>query len=185
MGDHLELSHPEALKKNEMALQHFDMLFPEGVTYHGNEYFVKPERRIIGENRQFEPRFGLNATIELIFEYVRRSHFPDRPSRFQSFFAFDSEGDTNRFIREKTKLADPAYVWEVECEHEPFRADMNLLDIGGSVICVSYFAHKYWSGESGSDRPLWEFLLPRSVFVRKCIAEKKMNDRGGIYTRYL
>jgi hypothetical protein len=139
----------------DVLQQHLDRLFPGGVTGHGNQYFVGFQ--IIGPIQE--------PAIELLFEYVRRAEFPDRPSRFESGFAFDTVEGARRFRGDMG--AAGAAIWEVEAE-SAFQADMNYLKlVGASALTVSYFAHRYWSGESSAPEsapePYWEQLLAPPV----------------------
>jgi hypothetical protein len=137
--------------------EHLDALFPNGVTEHGRQYLVQAQ--VIAAQ---EP------ALELLFEYVRRASFPDRPSRFQSLFGFGSLGDALRFRNDMN--AERARIWRVEVS-DAFRADMNYLKlVGASALTVSYFAHRYWSGSSSSPEsspePRWEYLLRPAAVTR-------------------
>jgi len=132
--------------------KHVDAMFPDGVSKHGDLYFLNNESRA-------------NVTgpaIELLFEYVRRAHFPDKPSRFASFFAVDSLPAAIEFNAKYGGGA--AAIWEVEANAH-FRGDMTLLTSGQSNLFYSYFAHLYWSGEAGPEKPFWEILLACPVKV--------------------
>jgi hypothetical protein len=133
------------------ALQvHFDALFPKGVTAHGEQYFVQPTAAL-----------KIDGLIELVFEYVRRSHFSRCPSRAQSFFAWGTMEDAIIFMN--ITGYPQASIWEVEAE-EAFKCDMNWLKAADSVLVMSYRAHQYWQGSS-SDQPFWEFLLKPPVRI--------------------
>ena len=94
------------VKYNDVNLRelqdHVDFLFPEGVTSHGERYMLKGET----------PAIGVSPVIELLFEYVRRTHFPSCPSRFQSVFAFETIAQAVNF---KTKYGTSgSLIWEGE-----------------------------------------------------------------------
>jgi hypothetical protein len=133
---------------------HIDAMFPEGVTSHGELYFLR---------NASHPRLA-SPQIELVFEYVRRAMYPHRPSRLQSFFAFESLTQAVEFRRRFRN--DQGVVWMVEAD-KFFQADMHLLTTGTSILLYSYFAGKYWKGEPGPS-PFWEVLLapPVSVLCR-------------------
>ena len=131
---------------------HVDFLFLNGVTSHGERYMVRGQA----------PAKGVNEVIELLFEYVRRSHFPSRPSRFQSVFAFESIEQTKSF-RNEYGTSD-SLIWEVESDIA-FKTDMRLLTLQGSLLILSYNAHQYWSGMSSGNNPVWEYLLVPPVRV--------------------
>jgi len=81
---------------------HIDSLFPDGVTSHGERYMLRGQAQDM----------GVNEIIELLFEYVRKSHFPSRPSRFQSVFAFENIDQAVSFGN-KYRTSD-SLIWEVE-----------------------------------------------------------------------
>lgn len=136
--------------------EHVNFLFPNGVSSHGEQYFLDPNSIIRGKD----------PIIELIFEYVRRSYFKNLPSRFESVFAFGSIKDVKNY-----KCNFDGIVWEVESE-KFFKADASYLDLGNSILCSSYNAHNYWSGLCSSE-PQWELLLIPPVKVIKPIGKIK------------
>lgn len=145
---------------NPRELQlHTDEMFPDGVSQHGEHYFLKngSQAKLASPN------------IEILFEYVRRAHYQNKPSRFQSVFAFESIEQALTF---KQKFGTPdSLIWEVESK-ESFKADMNLLTIGNnSILVYSYFAHLYWQGQT-RENPFWEHLLVPPVRIIKKIDEK-------------
>lgn len=139
---------------------HVDSLFPDGLTSHGEIYMLRGETSAM----------GINGNIELLFEYVRRSYFTSRPSRLQSFFAFEDINQTVNFIDKYIKT--DSLIWEVKSE-VVFKADMNLLTLQGSVLTVSYNAHRYWKGSPGGENPFWEYLMVPPVRVIRKIEVKK------------
>ncbi len=133
---------------------HVDSLFPDGVTRHGEHYMLKGQTSAMDRNK--------SPTIELLFEYVRRSHFPSRPSRFQSIFAFENIDQAVSF-RNKYGKSD-GLIWEVESD-AAFKADMLLLTLKDSLLRLSYNAHQYWRGMSSGNNPVWEYLMVPPVRV--------------------
>jgi len=131
---------------------HIDSLFPDGVTSHGERYMLKGQT----------PAKGVNEVIELLFDYVRKSHFPSRPSRFQSVFAFENIDQAVSFGNEYG--TSDSLIWEVESD-VAFKADMRLLTLQGSLLGLSYNAHRYWSGISSGNNPVWEYLMVPPVRV--------------------
>lgn len=137
---------PEELQK------HVNMLFPGGVSSHGEQYFLQGQTLAN----------SVNSVLEIIFEYVRRSNFQERPSRCQTFFAFDDIKQAEEFNR---KTNSDGSIWQVECDSY-FRADMNLLNLNNSLLVVSNNAYKYWKGLPDTD-VFWEYLLRPPVRVIK------------------
>jgi hypothetical protein len=133
--------------------QHVDLLFPDGLSRHGERYFLK---------NYMSPRLSA-PSIEMLFEYVRRACYPERPSRFQSMFAFES---LNEAVAFKSRYGNgQGTIWQIE-SIEYFKADMGLLVFGNTILVHSYLAHKYWKGEAGQN-PIWEVLLIPPIRVIK------------------
>lgn len=141
--------------KPEVLNTHVTDMFPDGVSQHGNAYFLGSEQKAL----------IASPALELTFEYVRRALYPDRPSRFQSMFAVDSLESAKSFMKKYPN--DNSSIWEVEAE-TIFRANMNMLYAGDSILVTSYLANVYWAGESGPDNsPFWEYLLKCPVTIRE------------------
>lgn len=124
---------------------HARYLFPDGVLRHGTGHMLHDSREGI---------------IESFFEYVRRAGYPDRPSRFQSVFAFDGPQALMEFAKTHQGMGD---LWEVRADTF-FRADMSWLTVQGALMQWSYRADSYWQGKS-SEIPQWEYLLEPPVTV--------------------
>lgn len=141
----------------EKLQNHYNNLFPNGVTMHGDGYFAKSNNFTL-----------ISPSLELVFEYVRKANFLDKPSRAQSFFAVEPIHDIFRFADILNVDVHNLSVWEVECETY-HRANMRLLSVGSSNLVTSYYANEYWSGGTASDtEPFWEYLLvPPVKIVRR------------------
>jgi hypothetical protein len=135
--------------------RHVDDMFPQGVSRHGDQYFLGHQSLAT----------VASPSIELTFEYVRRAYFPDKPSRFVSWFAADSL-DGARAIRTRY-FQGVGRIWHVT-GGTAFRADMQLLHLRGSILQISQNAHTYWSG-AGGQNPQWEYLLTAPVTVLELI----------------
>jgi len=116
---------------------HVDNLYPSGLSAHGEQYLLRNDSR------------GNLASpiIELLFENVRKAHFPDRPSRFQSIFACCSIEEARQFRSSYGEINSP--IWEVYTEGPVFKGNMRLLDNNQTSLICSYLAHEYWSGHDG------------------------------------
>jgi hypothetical protein len=90
--------------------------FPSGLSSHGKTWLL---------DSNSEPHTRLR---EMVFEFVRRSSFPGKPSRFQSVFAFNTLDDAKAFCN--FYAAPGSAIWEVTAV-DSFRANMMLLDIRG------------------------------------------------------
>lgn len=138
----------------EKLQNHYNVLFPNGVTQHGNGYFAN------------EGKFEFTSPfIELLFEYVRRANFSDKPSRAESFFALDSPTKIKALASMLHVEIHNCTVWEVECETY-YTANMRLLSLRCSNLVTSYNANEYWScGTGGDPQPFWEYLLVPPVKI--------------------
>lgn len=161
----LELTRFQDLQPPELQT-HVDEMFPTGVSQHGDQYFLKNSSRAN----------IASPAVELLFEYVRRSHFPDKPSRFQSWFGVESLDDAKAF---RARFgAGTGTIWRVASK-EFLRANMNLLTSQQTTLAYSWFAHAYWRGESGPMNPFWEFLLVPPVQVLGAVVEPALEVREG------
>jgi hypothetical protein len=133
---------------------HVNAMFPDGVSAHGERYLLR---------NSAEAR-STNPMLELLFEYVRRSQYPHRPSRLQSLFGVDSL-DSAGVFQERYCDSVPA-IYQVEAAVS-FRADMNLLAADNSNLVMSYRANRYWAGEPGPEAPFWERILKCPVQIKK------------------
>lgn len=112
---------------------------------------------------------------EGIFEYVRKTEFPDCSSRIQSNYFYDNLTDILRLFEVDWNMKDKPerfqfHLYEIEVEDEaPQRRDMILFDeafdamwnrddIGYAFSC----ARKYFSGGQ-SQTPVWEILSDRKA----------------------
>ncbi|PND53624.1 DUF2441 domain-containing protein [Rhodococcus sp. ENV425] len=151
-GQTMELIRFDDVDPPELQ-EHLDMLFPKGVTAHGDNNFVKNDTH-----------FQISSyTIELVWENVRRAHFPTTPSRFQSVFAVETLRAAQAF-RNAFGQADHK-IWIVEAQSS-FRANMDLLRNASTALVTSYLAHLYWAQQSPSGHSeFWETLLTPPVRV--------------------
>lgn len=164
-GQELGLTTWTALPANkkipDSALQdHIEELFPDGVSAHGMGYLFWQRTFAFPAQPGFYDAAALDTMrshmIDILFEYVRRASFRERPSRYRSIFAWASLEDAQRFA---ASTGTPGVaVWELEGS-SVFEADMNLLGLG-LPLTSSLAAWRYWSGEAKHDvPPHWEHFL--------------------------
>ena len=147
----------------QVLQDHVDALFPNGVTQHGNNYFLAGNQAAT----------TVNPSIELLFEYVRRAAYPTAPSRFESVFACETLDDARAFRASPVWGNPAAAIFEVETESAAFRVDMTCLTLQGSILVASYLANRYWRQEPSElhlfggpqTPPSWEVLLSPPVRV--------------------
>jgi len=152
-GTHCSLVEHEGISPPEIA-DLINELCPGGVSHHGNLYLAKQHK---------QADVIRSADIEILFEWVRRSKYPSKPSRFQCIFAIGDLDAAAAFKREYQ--GEEAPVYKVVSEHG-FRADMRLLDPSVSPAVKSWFANLYWQGlPHPVVPPFWEWLVPCPVVI--------------------
>jgi hypothetical protein len=144
-------------------------LFPDGLTYQGLGYLYYQHLLFPHPGQGVSPGPEAEAMrsriIELLFELVRRTEFPERPSRLESVFGWETEEDARQFVASRPDTGQ-AVIWEVEGE-SVFRADMELLRLFTPLVSW-WLARRYWSGEANLDMPpRWEHLLKPPVRLTK------------------
>lgn len=138
-----------------------ESLYPEGLSNHGRYYSTL-------DLYDDDSDALWDVSIELLFELVRTAQFPERPSRFQSVFAFRALRDAERFVE---KYVDPPFtVWRVTAD-ESFTADMRLVHAEDYAHGAER-ARTYWRGSTHLERPLWEELLVPPVDVVETVEEQ-------------
>jgi hypothetical protein len=144
---------PDFVEAEEFSA-HLRGLYPDGLSVHGWEYLMRDLLTQIPGERVWAT---YESALEMIFESVRMSAFANAPSRFQSYFAWET-------IEAATEFSDDFPIYEVESETR-FRADQAWLRLGYQGAMTLLFAHRYWSG-APSVTPKWEILLSPPVYIR-------------------
>lgn len=185
--DTLELENELFINSDERVVVPQPMMetlrerYPEGLSRHGtrfacvhldsNDYvsFADDTMPLIGryqfENNETgahrqESREPFEPIIEWVFELVRSSEFPQRPSRFQSFFGFETRQEAAEF---RNRYGSDTQVVEVEYG-DGFTADMEALKCPSFADGLRH-ATTYWQGESSTTDPTWEILMQPPVEV--------------------
>lgn len=154
---YIDINSTDGDKSNTLLLQNkVDEMFPDGVSKHGEQYYISSS--LFNDT---------NCDIELIFELVRRYKYPDKLSRFESFFAVDKE-NIPIMLNQLRCNSNNVKIFEVECE-EYSKHDMKLLNKGGNLV-NTVFADLYWEGKT-LGCPTYEYLLKPPV---KIIREIKL-----------
>ena len=135
-------------------VDHLEKLCSQGLSQHGWSYLIE----------HLEPRQKTRTDLilnELGLEFIRWKHEINKPSRFQSLFAWDNIEDAIKFVTEEKAFPT---IYEVEAQGRFFRADMNL-SRRSRVESVL----KYWRREpldnSEKYTPIWECVLELPVKV--------------------
>lgn len=112
----------------------------------------------------------ISLQIDMQAENVRKSHFPDSPSRFKSIFAVPKLSDFSLW-RDSLQIDENASIFEIEYDPQTVvQLDATFLigSIGSDPFHQWESLFRYWSGEMSSN-PLPELLIPLPVFTRKCL----------------
>ena len=134
-------------------------LFPNGVSAHGNGYFLSAQALAS----------DLNYSIDWGLEFYRRSMHPSLPSRYTSIFACESLSDAIQFRSNYRHQSNGIY--EIDCDKERVhRGDMTLLMNNNSVLVYTYHFENYWNGTTISSNPFWEILIPMPVTIGRKVA---------------
>jgi len=133
-------------------------LFPSGLSSHGKSYLLD-QCLVVSTDQGPAPYAPHIPMIELVSELVRRSLFPEKPSRYTVLFAWSSLEEARAF----KESHGGGIIYEVEAK-SGCKADMNMLFLGGSGIGALLFAMKYWRGDA-SPNPKWEHLLVPPVQI--------------------
>lgn len=107
---------------------------------------------------------------EAIFEYVRRTQFPDSSSRVVSNYFYDDLEQCRRFYdftwsKASEELRSCVHMYEIEVDQTTLdKRDMRIYDIAYKNMCgeadlavITECARRYFAGEA-TDDPVWEYL---------------------------
>lgn len=119
----------------------FQNNFPNGISSHGVEYLLRNNNYLYDQNSNPLSYTNLSSSIEVIYEFVRQTKFPNLPSRFTCAFACETKTQPRIFFNNPTLP-----VYEISGNSRTFKADMTLLKIGPNHISTLVMAEKYWSG---------------------------------------
>lgn len=146
-------------------IQHIGAMFPEGFSRHGMQYF----RDGLPPNiTQQDYRSGV---VELLLEGTRRAHYPEKPSRYQSLFAFESL-DAARSFRAAMGMP-PNPIFSLHAGGRVHRGDMALYSLTDSWAAIDHRLHLYWQGKTLTQpgyTPKWECLLELPIVVGEKVA---------------
>ena len=115
---------------------------------------------------------GPGVLSELVWEIVRLREFPDRPSRLNCMFFWQTESAARNWLSFRTW---PSALYEVEViEHRAsFLTDLNRMELSSQVVTVAGMmdqARIYWAGTAGWDGS--EVLLEGRVRVVKWLSDR-------------
>ncbi len=139
-----------------------DFMFPEGVSSHGNYYYIS--NSLLNDT---------DCSIELVFELYRRTYHSNKISRFQSFFCVEKENILN-MIRRLNANPNEVNIFEIECD-EYEKHDMNLLHKNSNLV-NTVFCDLYWKGLS-MENSLYEILVKPPIKIGRAIKLDEICER--------
>ena len=115
---------------------------------------------------------GPGVVSELVWEVVRLREFPDRPSRLDCMFFWQTESEARNWLSFRTW---PSALYEVEViEHRAsLLTDMNRMELSSEVVAALGMmdqARRYWAGTAGAK--MTEVLLEGRVRVVKWLSDR-------------
>lgn len=160
--------------------------FPDGLSSHGLLYSSDFMHHL-----EFDDLSTFN--LEFVYELIRSKNFPDKLSRFQSLFAFESlDAIPNWLFLVSQNEMGTAQIVKLSVDHENYlKLDANLLGAGialhpmdndipeesyGKIFLHSasrYYdsAFKYWSGMCTAN-PRYEILIKPPISVAEIVVQK-------------
>ncbi len=149
----------EGVASADELARHLHDLFQSGLSMHGWEYFTTHRDFVNSQGKNYA---HYETALELILEFVRRDKFPQRPSRLQSYFAWDNLEAAIAFNTERKP------IFRVEAD-AAFHADQVWLRLSNQGVAAAFSAHQYWSG-APSKNPRWEFVMVPPVRILERVA---------------
>ncbi len=123
--------------------------YPSGVSSHGAQYLT---------GCPVDDAQRVSWAAEAVWEGVRASEFPDKPSRMTSWFACETLEDAHAFAGQ-FRFNQFVDIWRAEAT-VTHRGNMSLLNAIGVPVAVAHErAAAYWRGERGPASTLWEVLV--------------------------
>jgi hypothetical protein len=155
-GSHTQLMSVSALGEKHRWISDrgwtlIEQWFPRGLSRWGDFW-------LLHDHDHRDPE----RSIELTLEIVRRSLHPDRVSRFQGLFGFDSLERAEDFASSHDCRDKP--IWEITAASW-FMGDMKWLKACSLPVEEAAFAWGYWSGVPFDAEPDWEFVLSLPVDI--------------------
>jgi len=113
---------------------------------------------LVPKSDWMENQWRATQLVELLFEEIREREFLEKPSRFESFFAFETQSDAENFRMGYGRTN--CYIYQIQVEESAIThgADWHWLDCASmSLEVIEGRAREYWKGSCTED-PVWEWL---------------------------
>ena len=110
----------------------------------------------------YQPETGRQSVLfwETLYERSRKTYFPEKPSRLDSYFAFSTEADVEKF-RLRSHRMHKLKTFETNRCNVVHIGDMEHLDQIVPTMTANEAAvktHHYWQGTT-TENPLLEYLV--------------------------
>lgn len=143
---------------------HINRMYPGGFSRHGVQYYRDPPAPDpTGANHN-------SGLLELLLEATRAAYYPEKPSRFQSVFAWETVDAALKFKALYAQAEHP--IFELAPQARVHRGDMAIYALNQTIACIDHRLHLYWQGktlEFPGHQPVWEAVLELPVFVGKTV----------------
>ncbi|RDJ12429.1 DUF2441 domain-containing protein [Rhizobium grahamii] len=144
----------------EEVLKHMLALFPDGLSPHGWDHAIRPANVVVFTSATTSiTAVEHSCAIEMLFEFVRRENFKHRPSRFQSYYAFDSIAEVEEFTKLFPDKTFPIYELN---SAGVFKCDQKWMNVSDNIGSAFYRAHQFWTG-AATKEPKWEYMLQTPI----------------------
>ncbi|ELY1591600.1 DUF2441 domain-containing protein [Proteus mirabilis] len=155
------MANEKFCKKEELEI-YLSEFFPSGISFHGMRYLLNNNNFVNSANE--EPAIALSPAIEIIYETIRRSEYPEKPSRMTCAYACQTIDDAKNYFNEPD-----IPIFEISTNNKWFIADSALLKIGHNHLSTLVMARKYWSGLI-SETPELEVLVECPAIIGNRVA---------------
>jgi hypothetical protein len=133
-------------------LSHLISMAKDGLSLHGARYLIQINNA--APNVSYP-----NFFMELYYEYIRWKYYPNKPSRFQSLFAWRTLKEAFDFFKRSSR----GRIYEIKVANNFFVGDMNLLKLNLDPAQQEQFARDYWEGKPMSRdagyKAAWEYVI--------------------------
>ena len=153
---------------NENQKELIDNRYKNGLSSHGLRYYL-------------DECFNKNYALDMLFECERLLNYPNKLSRYESFYAFDLDGLLD-FIELKELQYEFFKVYEVEYDYYEVH-NMNLIR-GWSHYEMIVHSKLYWENKpdhNKNNKVINEYLLKLPITIKKEIPNnyflEKINQR--------
>ena len=176
LGDTLEVDHQRLMSLAEPFVQALEYSLDcfYGMVLNGKYLYAMLNKFGLREWSNY-----VKWSTEGIFEFIRKTEFPNAISRLNCNFFYDNLDNVKRLYeydwgQESDETRSNIHLFEMEVDDAAQKYDMSIfdeaydvmerLDVQAALAC----ARSYYAGEH-SEGPIWEILSKKSIKVTKDI----------------